>query len=137
MSERSEKAAGIYAENFNCAQAVLCAFGDVTGLDDAQAKRLASSFGGGMGNMKEMCGALTGAFMVAGLAQGFTEATRDNKRAHSARIDDIAAEFRERFGCMLCRDLLQKNKDDGSAEREAKPCTKFVAAATEIMEKRL
>ena len=134
MDEHATRAGEIYSQNYNCAQAVLCAFGDQTGLTDDAAKRLASSFGGGMGNLREVCGVLTGAFMVLGFGKGFTDPTRENKREHSARVDKLAAAFRDRFGVIRCRELLARNAADGSAKSEAKPCLKFVTAAAELLQ---
>lgn len=133
MNEYAKRAEGIYAQHYNCAQAVLCAFGNRAGIDEDSALRLAASFGGGMGNLKEMCGALTGAFMVLGLMKGYTDPTRDNKRDHGERVDRLAAAFMERFGSMHCRSLLMRNAADGSAQTEAKPCMKYVVAAAEML----
>ena len=132
MAGVRERASELYCGNFNCAQAVVAAFCPVTGMDEGQALKLASSFGGGMGNLKEVCGALAGAFMVAGLLKGFTQASGDNKRAHAAVVQTIADQFKNRFDSILCRDLLQRNIDDGTSESEAKPCLKFVLAAVDI-----
>lgn len=133
MGNHAERAEELYRRDFNCAQAVLCAFGDRTGLAEDTAKRLASSFGGGMGSLKEVCGALTGSFMVLGLANGFTDPTRDNKRLQRERVDKLIDAFRERFGAIHCRALLARNAADGSAKNEAKPCLKYVTAAAEIL----
>lgn len=132
MIDTREKAGELYCGNFNCAQAVLCAFNPHTGLSDEHALKLAASFGGGMGNLKEVCGALTGAFMVGGLLKGFTVATGDNKRAHNLVVQAMADKFKEKFGSIHCRDLLQRNIDDGSHATEAKPCLKYVLYAVDI-----
>lgn len=70
MNTHTEKAAEFFLSGCGCAQAVLAAFTDVTGLDESTALRLASSFGGGMGRMREVCGACSAMFMVAGLLYG-------------------------------------------------------------------
>lgn len=137
MAEHSDHAAELYKENYNCAQSVLCSFCRETGMDEEQAKRIASSFGHGMGNLKEVCGALTGAFMVLGLLKGFTLPTSENKRNYALLVDELAADFHEQFGKILCRDLLQRNIDDGSAKSEVKPCLKYVVAAAKLVEQRL
>ena len=132
MADIREKASELYCGSFNCAQAVLAAFCPVTGMSEEQALKLASSFGGGMGDLKEVCGALTGAFMVAGLLKGFTQPSGDKKRAHAAVIQAITDKFKDRFDHILCRDLLQRNIDDGTSKSEVKPCLKFVVAAVDI-----
>lgn len=134
MALVSEKAEALYRANFNCAQAVLGAFCPVTGMREEEALRLASSFGGGMGNLKEVCGALTGAFMVAGLLRGFTEASGERKRDHNLVVQAIAEKFVGRYDSLLCRDLLRINSEDGSTRTEAKPCLKYVLGAVDIAE---
>ena len=62
--DHAEKARALFLEGYNCAQAVLCAFDDLTGLDRETSARLASSFGGGMGRMREVCGTVSGALLV-------------------------------------------------------------------------
>lgn len=128
-----EKASELYNANYNCAQAVLCGFCPVTGMEEEQALKLAASFGGGMGSLGEVCGALTGAFMVAGLMNGYTDPDAKRKQAHNLAIQEMAGKFKERFGSVLCRDLLWRNVDDGSNKRQAeKPCLKYVQAAVDI-----
>ena len=90
----------------NCAQAVLTAMGDVTGLSEAQSCRVACGFGGGM-RAGELCGAATGAVMAIGMALGNADcrdaATRD--RAYAAVIE-FNRRFKDEFGSLICRDLL-------------------------------
>ena len=70
MKEKhADKAKQLFLQGYNCAQAVVCAFDDLTGLDRETAARLASSFGGGMGRMREVCGTVSGALLVLGLAR--------------------------------------------------------------------
>ncbi|MGI6716744.1 MAG: C-GCAxxG-C-C family protein [Eubacteriales bacterium] len=108
MTNRCEKAKYLFENGCNCAQAVLLAFSDLTGLDDKTALRLSSSFGGGMGRLREVCGALTGAFMAAGLIYG-PENTDDinEKFLQYDRIKDIGMNFKCKYGTYLCRDLLE------------------------------
>lgn len=134
MSAHAERAAELYNGNFNCAQSVVTAFGDLTGLDEETSKRVACSFGGGMGDLHSVCGSLTGAFIVLGMLRGFTDATRENKRNHTARVNRLSDAFRERFGLLNCADLLRRNEEDGSAASEAKPCLKYVLGAVDILE---
>lgn len=69
--KRSEKAKELFGKGYNCAQAVLCAFADECGMDEDTAYRLSSSFGGGLGRMREVCGAVSGMSMAAGLLYGY------------------------------------------------------------------
>lgn len=129
-----------FTEGCNCAQAVLLAFSDLTGMDEQTAKRLASSFGGGMGRLREVCGAVSAMFMVAGLLYGSDEPTdKEAKAADYARIQALAASFREKNGSILCRELLDKadtapKPDARTAEYyQKRPCAMLCADAAEIM----
>ena len=142
MSKR-EEAEALFLDGANCAQAVLCAFCDETGLDRKTAMRIASSFGGGMGRMREVCGAVSGMFMVAGILCGYDEdSPAPAKAEHYALIRAMAQAFSEQTGSILCRDLLDKKAEVGGvpAERtpeyyQTRPCARMVGLAAEIAEK--
>ena len=104
----AEKARELFKSGYNCAQAVVLAFEDVTGLDKAVATKLSSSFGGGMGRLREVCGAVSGCFTVLGILMG-PEDPNDYgaKKAHYAIIQEAAAKFRHSNGSYICRELLQ------------------------------
>ena len=80
--DHSIRAAELFAEGYNCAQAVAVAFCDVTGMEESEAARLASSFGGGMGRMREVCGAVSGMFMVAGQLYGYDAPNPEAQKNH-------------------------------------------------------
>lgn len=106
-----EKARSLFLEGYNCAQAVFCAFCPETGLDESLAKRLASSFGGGLGRMREVCGAVSGMAMVAGILYGYDDPKdREIKREHYQRIQTMAKDFRNEFGSILCREILESTR---------------------------
>ncbi|MDR1613614.1 MAG: C-GCAxxG-C-C family protein [Planctomycetota bacterium] len=137
MTDRVSKAGEKFRQGFNCAQATLCAFAVDAGLDEKTALLLGSSFGEGMG-MKDMCGALTGMFMAAGMFRGFSEPDQGRKRAHQRSVREMAEAFRERYGALHCRDLLKLLAQQGPAEKgDARPCLKFVEGAVRILEERL
>jgi C_GCAxxG_C_C family probable redox protein len=136
-----EKAEQFFREGYNCAQAVLLAFGDITGLDDMTAAMLASSFGGGLGRMREVCGAVSGAAMVLGIAKGYSDPTdREAKKAHYKLIQDFCARFKEQNGSIVCRELLNgvKTTENGVPEirtdeyYKKRPCPALVKQAAEI-----
>ncbi len=105
--QHGETAEQLFRNGYNCAQAVLMAFADVTGLEPDTAARLASSFGGGLGRMREVCGAVSGASMVLGLVKGYADPTdADAKKAHYHLVQEFARRFREKNGSIICRDLL-------------------------------
>jgi len=105
--DHRELAAELFLSDCNCAQAVLEAFSDVTGLEKSLAAKLASSFGGGMGRMREVCGAVSTMVLLAGLLYADTDIpTHERKQAHYARVQELAHRFQSAHGSYLCRDLL-------------------------------
>ena len=149
MDERidhAERARALFLEGYNCAQAVACAFGDVTGLDVDTAARLASSFGGGLGRLREVCGTVSGAALVLGIARGYSD-PKDYaaKKAHYARVQEFARRFREQNGSIVCRELLAgvaTVPGDAPECRTAeyykkRPCPGLAACAAGILEEML
>jgi len=141
--ERIEKAEALFLEGCNCAQAVLAAYHDEVGLSEEQALKLSSSFGGGMGRMREVCGACSAAFMIAGLLRGYSEIGDDKaKTEHYRLIQQMADRFKEKHGTILCRELLKGLKADTSPIPSARtaeyykvrPCLRFVRTASELVE---
>ena len=93
-SVHAGKAMGLFLDGYNCAQSVFTAFCDLHGMDEKEALRLSSSFGGGMGRMREVCGALSGIFMAAGLLYGYDSPDdKDAKTEHYRRIQELAGAF--------------------------------------------
>ena len=112
MIDHSILAKENFLKGYNCSQAVLLSFSDLTGLDETVAMKLASSFGGGMGRMREVCGAVSGALMVLGLLYGYdaTASTADaDKKAHYARVQAFCKRFREAQSSIVCREILQNH----------------------------
>ena len=135
------RAAQLFQEGYSCSQAVAMAFYDVTGLEEALTARLASSFGGGMGRMREVCGAVSGMLLVLGALYGYDRAAdAAGKRELYARVQAMAGEFREENGSIICRDLLNNPASDPNpTPRTAefykkRPCRAMVESAAEIME---
>ena len=119
-----EKATALHEGGFNCAQSVLGALGDYTGLDENTALSIAGGFGGGV-SCGEICGAAAGAVMALGLRYPFDEERSAESRA---RVRKLAAEFnrrfRENFGCIRCIDL----------KRSGKSCAELIEYAAELAE---
>lgn len=139
-----EKAQAYFREGYNCSQAVLLAFSDELGLDKDTAAMLASSFGGGMGRLREVCGAVSAMFMVVGLKRGYADPKdRGAKAKHYALIQEMAKEFRDLNGSIVCRELLGTGKADSGptpSERtpeyyKKRPCVELVGEAAEIAER--
>ena len=113
MEDRIQKAVELFKSGYNCSQSVVAAFADMYGFTQEQALRMGASFGGGIGRMRETCGAACGMFLVAGLETGATEATdREGKAANYAVVQELAAEFKKRNGSLICGELLGLKKKD-------------------------
>ena len=143
--DHSKIAAELFCKGCNCSQAVLVAFAEDCGMDKVTAMKLSSSFGGGMGRLREVCGAVSGMFMVAGLLKGYvTEDGKEKKDAHYTLIQELAKEFTDIHGTYICKNLLGslgKSTSPVSDPRTAeyykvRPCVKFVITASEILDKR-
>ena len=139
--DRGTKAAELFLNGYNCAQAVAVAFSDLTGLDEQLSARLASSFGGGMGRMREVCGAVSGMLMVLGLLYGYdTPGDDTSKKAQYQTIQALSAQFREQTGSIICREILKNPPSDPApsprtAEYYAsRPCARMVYTAANILE---
>ena len=140
--DHSIKAGELFLTGSNCAQAVILAFNDITGLDDKTALRLSSPFGGGIGRMREVCGAVSGMFMVLGLLYGYEEpGEKDcNKKALYKDVQDLADQFRQEVGSIICRDILKNpSTDPNPTPRTAefykvRPCARMVMTAARILD---
>lgn len=136
------KAEQLFLEGYNCSQAVLIAFEDKTGLDRKTAAKLASSFGGGVGRLREVCGAVSGMSMVAGILYGYDDVSDKNAKAnHYALIQELAGKFSDEAGSIVCRELLgRKGKESPVPEDRTKeyyktrPCARMVGLAAKIMQ---
>ena len=150
-SEMAGKAVDAFYEGYNCAQSVVKAFADhpkvkELKLSEEKLLALASSFGGGMGRLREVCGAVSAMFMIDGLTEGYgTPETGDVKKAHYERIQDLAKAFTDQHGTIICRELLglpAGASDPAPALRtdryyDTRPCPRLIQSAAEILEKRL
>ena len=106
--DHAEDARRLFMEGYNCAQAVFCAFCDLTGMELDTAARLSSSFGGGMGRLREVCGTVSGALLALGILRGYGDPADPNaKAAHYALVQEYARRFREKNGTIICRELLR------------------------------
>lgn len=112
---REEKAAELFKKGYNCAQAVAAAFCEETGLSEEQTAKLVSGFGGGMGRMREVCGAVSGMVFVLSALEGYSDPNeKDGKRDLYATIQRLADKFKEKEGSLICRDLLKGTGADAS-----------------------
>jgi C_GCAxxG_C_C family probable redox protein len=122
MEKRTDLALDHFEKNFNCAQSVLSAYAQEVGLDMDTAMKLASPFGGGMGRMGLVCGAVSAAFMVLGSQLGFTDPAQPDARDRIySRVRQFAREFSNRHGSIMCRELIgyDLSTPDGLAAAQA------------------
>ena len=135
------KAAELFVSGYNCAQSVAVSFCDVTGLEEKTAARMVSAFGGGMGRLREVCGAVSGMFFVLSYLYGYDTAGDDvSKKRLYTQVQELAAAFREENGSIICREILKNPPSDPNptprtAEFYAKrPCAKMVMTAGRLMD---
>lgn len=142
IESRAQKAQDLFKQGFNCSQAVFASCADIYGIHDEQlALRLAASFGGGTGRMRMTCGAANGMFMLAGLHNGSaTPHDSEGKMANYAFVQQLAGEFKTKYGSLVCAELLglaPKPQDPKPEERtpqyyEKRPCAEMIAEAVRI-----
>ena len=140
--DHGTKAAELFLQGYNCAQSVAVAFSDVTGLEETAAARMVSGFGGGMGRLREVCGAVSGMVFVASVLYGYS-APEDNKgkRELYALVQTLAEEFRAQAGSIICRELLDNPPSDPNpSPRTAeyykeRPCARMVLLAGQILDR--
>ena len=146
-SKRAKRARELFLQGANCAQAVAGAFADVVGMKEEDLFKLASGFGGGVGRMREVCGAVSGMVIIFNILHGNSDISdKDAKDAHYAKIQNLAKKFEAETGSIICRTLL--NLDANAAtppQSEARtekyykqrPCADLVEIAAQILEAEL
>ena len=139
--DHSIYAGELFLEGCNCSQAVFLAFSDMTGIDRKLAARISSPFGGGMGRMREVCGAVSGMLMVAGLLYGYDDPKADAAKKELYKLVQAqAGAFREEVGSIICREILKNppsdpNPSPRTAEYYAqRPCARMVFTAAKILD---
>lgn len=142
IQKRVERAKELFHQGFNCSQAVFAACADIYGIEDeALALRLAASFGGGIGRMRQTCGAACGMFLLAGLQNGSASpGDAEGKKNNYTLVQDLAAKFKDENGSLICAELLgiapKPQTPTPEARTEAyyqkRPCVEMVASAVRI-----
>lgn len=140
--ERAERARKYFTSGYNCAQSVFLAYRDITAIDEELAATISAPFGGGMGRLREVCGAVSGMTMVAGfIAPNPLPNDNENKKHCYATVQWLAEEFRAENGSIVCRELLglAQQKDDPTPSPRTgeyykrRPCAEYVAIAARIV----
>lgn len=145
---KQDQAKEYFIKGYNCAQSVFVTFCQDLGIDFETGLKLSSSFGGGMGGLRQVCGAVSAMFMIAGLKNGYIDCQDIKlKSQHYKLIQDLSKQFSDKFGSIICKELLLSianiKKDISMPEQrtqqyyKVRPCESFVAYATELIEKNL
>lgn len=136
------RAAELFLEGRSCSQAVVLAFKDITGLDDHFAAKMAASFGGGMGRMREVCGAVSGMLIVMGLLYGYDDpGEKDrNKVAYYPEVQKLMKQFQAECGSYICREILKNPPSDPNPTPRTeefyakRPCARMCLVAGRILD---
>ena len=140
--ERALRAKEFFNKGYNCAQSVALAYADITSLDEEMVAQITASFGGGMGRLREVCGAVSGmAFVASFISPCPTADNAEAKKANYALVQHFAEKFREQNGSIVCRQLLglEQPKDEPTpSPRTAeyykkRPCAEYVYDAALIV----
>ena len=137
---KAEYAAELFVKDYNCAQAVAMAFAPEMGISEEAAAKMVSSFGGGMGRLREVCGAVSGMLFTLGTLYGYTEDVDGAKMEHYKLVQELAGQFREQNGSIICREILKNPPSDPApsprtAEYYAqRPCARMVYTAATLLE---
>ena len=145
MSDKAQLAKKLFLDGYNCSQAVFGAYAEDFGIDFSTAMKISSGFGGGFGRMREVCGAVSGMFIVEGLLEGYDYPDKPDakqcKTAHYARIQELAHRFKQINGSIVCREILGARAstspipDDRTPEYyKTRPCAKMCGDAAEVLE---
>jgi C_GCAxxG_C_C family probable redox protein len=133
----------LFREGYNCSQAILGVYCDKLNLDFKTAIKLSSSFGGGMGRLREVCGAVSSMFMIAGLKYGYTDPKNISlKQKHYELIQKLAERFKDKNGSIICRELLVLNLHHDSPSPDERteeyynkrPCTEIIKSTAAIID---
>ena len=140
---RKEKAMQSFLDGYNCCQCMMLAFEDLLTIDLDTALKISSPFGGGMGRLREVCGSVSGMFMVLGYIYGYNNPKDyEGKKDLYAHIQELARRYEEANGSIICRDLLgltvqhdTATPSERTSEYYAKrPCAEKIGSAAEILE---
>lgn len=140
---RAEYAEILFKRGFNCAQSVFGAYADLFGLDFEMALKMSGALGGGVGRMREVCGAVLSMSLIAGLKEGNANPDNEETKAHIYElVRQMSNMFKERQGTIICREILGINGMEKSAKPSlrtsefyaARPCAGIVKCAAEIIE---
>ncbi len=142
IEERVERARAAFLKGYNCTQAVVVAYADLTGIDTDTVASLVEPLGGGMGRLREVCGAVSGMFMISSVVR--RDEPSDDRTGRARKYEGVqllAERFRTECGSIVCRELLglaQQSDPPTPSERTAeyylrRPCLEYVATAARMV----
>ena len=147
MSDRGQKAYDYFMQGYNCCQAVVLAYNDLTGLDEKTTSLIASGFGGGIGRTRNVCGTVSGMVMAANMIKGYSDPKDTNgKKETYQMIQKLINKFKEQNGSIICAELLglkpMENSEATPSPRtdeyyKKRPCPLLCKDAVEILEEYL
>lgn len=145
--ERDRMARAYFRDGYNCCQSVLLAFQDVIGLSEEQIATLSSGFGGGMGRLREVCGAVSGMTFMAGVISPAVHTDKlEERTANYALVQKFASSFREEHGSIVCREILKIRADQKESPQPSvrtadfytkRPCERLIGSAARIVAEHL
>ena len=137
MESRVEEAVDTFKGGYNCAQAVFVTYADLFGMDKETALKISSSFGGGLGGMRQTCGTVSGMSMVAGLYNGQVKAgDKEAKKTNYETVQLLCHEFTAQNGSIICGQLLGL-VEGLPPEFKKKPCIEYIKCCATLIEKYL
>lgn len=142
MTEREAQALRNFAAGCNCAQSVAMAYADVLGLTEKQAAMVSVGFGGGMGRLRDNCGAFSAAVMLCGALEGPEGSRKEHRPLTYARVQEVHRLFIERNGTINCAELLDRDPGPESpvpeertpAYYKRRPCSRIIRSACQIID---
>ena len=145
ISERAKQAVRNFAQGCNCAQSVLLAYADVLGLTQEQAAMVSVGFGGGIGRLRDNCGAFSAAVMLCGVLEGPEGALKEHRRETYARVQEMYRRFLQVNGSICCSELLGRAKGPEVPTPDARtpeyyrsrPCARIIRRACGIIDEML
>lgn len=121
---RIQRAVELFKSGYNCSQSVVAVFADLYGFTEEQALRMSASFGGGIGRMRQTCGAACGMFLLAGLDTGAVDAEDRVGKSHNYEVvQQLAEKFRAENGSLICAELLGLSTTAAHRDTQAEPRT--------------
>lgn len=143
MEEKSKIAVQYFKDGYNCAQSVFLIYCEEFNIDRQTGLKMSSSFGGGMGRLREVCGAVSSMFAILGLKYGYSDNDNDEIKAkHYALIQEAAKKFKNKHNTIICRELLNLDNKESSpipSKRtqeyyQNRPCENFIKTACDIID---